>query len=314
MISRICLFNVLILLILYLGTISCNSAIQQKLDFPDVSQYPIIPTDTIQLSLTRTVSESSGMIYLDDQLWMLNDSGNSPELYQINPQSGQMERIARISDVANNDWEALTFDSKYVYIGDVGNNRGKRRNLVIYRINRQDLTQNKLSVIAAEAIRFAYADQAYYPPSPRHNFDCEAMLAYTDSIYLFTKNRADFSTYVYALPNQPGDWQAHKIASMPVAGQITGACRIDSINRVVLLGYIYYADKHTNLSFLWVLDSVENRQFAQATRHRWNLTINRQTEAITFHSPNTLWISSERSNYPAPGLYKVDLPDSLYTP
>src|ERR1043165_5037056 len=66
--------------------------------------------------------ESSGLAQADsNSLWTMNDDGNAPVLHLVNLRG---ENIFSFTDsvLHNHDWEDLTEDSLYFFIGDFGNN------------------------------------------------------------------------------------------------------------------------------------------------------------------------------------------------
>ncbi len=80
-------------------------------------------------SLCPQLDENSGLILLNDNFLTLNDSGGDPKIYVIDTVSGCINRTVVVANVVNHDWEALTMDTDYIYIGDFGNNSGTRTNL-----------------------------------------------------------------------------------------------------------------------------------------------------------------------------------------
>ena len=72
------------------------------------------------------------------------------------------------------------------YIGDFGNNYNARKDSFIYEIVHPEMEGYEYT----EKITFTYSNQKAFPtPLNQQNFDCEVMVWYADSIYLFTKNR-----------------------------------------------------------------------------------------------------------------------------
>jgi hypothetical protein len=70
--------------------------------------------------------------------WTLNDSKNEPMLFAVDQQGRSRGRF-RVSNAANVDWESLQLgpgrhDGATLYIGDTGDNKGNRREMVIYRV------------------------------------------------------------------------------------------------------------------------------------------------------------------------------------
>ena len=80
------------------------------------------------VGMSDLVIETSGLLRVNDQLWTHNDSGNDPILYRIDPLDGSVLQMLAIN-VPNIDWEDITTDGEFIYIGDVGNNSGDRTDL-----------------------------------------------------------------------------------------------------------------------------------------------------------------------------------------
>jgi hypothetical protein len=141
----------------------------------------------LKTKLADAVAETSGLLYLGGKLWTLNDSGNTPVLFRVDSTDGHVVQQVRISNFDNVDWEDLTADAQYVYVGDFGNNNGDRRDLRILRVAQAGLGTTATTA-TAEAINFSYPDQTDFTPrTNQHNFDCEAFFFANDSLHLFTK-------------------------------------------------------------------------------------------------------------------------------
>ena len=85
--------------------------------------------------LSNEISETSGLIFHNGKLITHNDSGNTPQLFEIDTVSYQITRTVTLSNVANIDWEDIAQDSEYIYIGDFGNNLGTRTDLSLSLIH-----------------------------------------------------------------------------------------------------------------------------------------------------------------------------------
>jgi len=272
--------------------------------------FPRLDPDTVQLFLPQAVSEISGIIRMDSLLWGINDSGHENILYGIAPDQGTIQRQVLLQNGKNTDWEALTMDHTYLYVGDFGNNGGWRAEGTIYRINRSELIGSAFQRVNAEKIYFQYED---YPTSHNpffHNYDCEAFVARDDSLYLFTKNRSDEHTNMYAVVNQPGTWTAWLRGNFPSQGQITDASWDSSQTSLVLLGYRFHPKWKTRIPFIWYFKDFPGRNFLSGAATRWDLDFRKQTEGITWagSTPNRWWISSEKGKGWAPSLFEIYLP------
>ncbi|MEM6630124.1 MAG: hypothetical protein AAF694_10655, partial [Bacteroidota bacterium] len=62
------------------------------------SYYPRIHPDILHSQLPLEVSETSGIIRVNGNVWTLNDSGNSNQLYELDGISGQLLRSIRVKN------------------------------------------------------------------------------------------------------------------------------------------------------------------------------------------------------------------------
>lgn len=162
-------------------------------------------------TLPKSLKEISGWIFANDSTLIAhNDSGNDPKLFVIE-KNGKIIHEAVIKDVENVDFEACTRDKKgNFYLGDIGNNLNKRKNLVVYKISiEQILTQDEVS---AKKIFFSYPEQTDFPPADSLlNYDAESLAFRKDSLYIFTKCRTvpfTGKSMIYAFPAKPGTYKA----------------------------------------------------------------------------------------------------------
>ena len=161
----------------------------------------------IVVELPDEIRESSGIILSGDKdLWTHNDSGDKPNLYKISLEEKKLKKTVYIKNASNEDWESITEDENFVYIGDTGNNNGTRQDLAIHKILKTDLATE--DSIVANSIFYNYEDQTDFTSSNNHNFDCEALIPIMDKLFLFSKNRGNLQTNIYTLPNEPGTYTA----------------------------------------------------------------------------------------------------------
>ena len=255
-------------------------------------------------NLSTTVNENSGLILIDNQLWTHNDRGDDAKLYQIDKETGKILKTITIDNALNYDWEDITYDENYVYIGDFGNNKGNRKNLKIYKIIRNEL-QTKQH-LQAEIIEFTYGDQTdFTKKSNANNFDAEALISYRDKLYIFSKNWIDQKTRVYELDKNEGTHIAQYQDTLDTQGLVTGASIYN--DRLVLVGY-----SKTLVPKLWILSNFENSNFFSSKVKSLSLnTTHAQIEGVTFSSDFDLLLSSEKFsrsifNFPAT-LYTINI-------
>lgn len=241
------------------------------------------------------IKETSGLVFFNGQLWTLNDSGNQPEIYQIDSANGSILRTVVIRNSVNTDWESITQDDSSVYIGDFGNNAGNRKNLRIIKIGKTDLLNLESDTLKAAYIHFMYPDQAHFPVAVnKNNFDCEAFFFHNDSLHLFSKDWADLNTRHYVIPTGTGRYKARLAEQFHADGLITDAC-INAKGNVVLLGY-KNTSRRSYTCFAWLLSGYEGSAFFGGKNIRVELGSALhlgQAEGIVLKNDNTGWISSE---------------------
>jgi hypothetical protein len=187
-----------------------------------------------KFELPIEVKETSGLLFLDGKIITHNDSGDAPNLYEIDSLSGAILRTVTISNATNIDWEDLAENDTHIFIADIGNNNGNRSDLKIFKILKSDFKNN--TAVTAEIISYSYEDQTDFSSQPNSsNFDAEGIVIYGNDLLIFTKNWADFKTNVYKIPLTTGNYVATKVSAANVAGLITGATYND--DRFFLTGY-----------------------------------------------------------------------------
>ncbi len=186
--------------------------------------------------LSIKLVETSGLIHWNNRLWTHNDDTDT-NLYALDTLTGNILETYPLPDVVNVDWEEISQDENYLYLGDFGNNAGgNRTNLNIIRIEKNSLLVHKPVI---DCIKFKYANQTSFEKQKTNttNFDCEAFVVTKDSIYLFTKEWESYKTTLYSLPKLPGDYVAHQSLSFDVQGLVTGATYLASKKRLLFCGY-----------------------------------------------------------------------------
>jgi hypothetical protein len=260
-------------------------------------------------NLSDVLQENSGLIRVGNFLYTFNDSGSGAIIYELDT-LGIVLRTITISGATNVDWEAITSNSTYVFIGDVGNNNGNRHDLCLYRFLKSDL---HLDTIQAEKLPFYWSDQTQFTSLPNaNNYDCEAIVADADSITLYSKNWVDLNTRRYRLPSFWIDTLAAQLMdSFAVDGLITDACVDTVMNRSYLLGYKNNGSNFYT-SFVWCLWDYQDQHVFSGNRRRievGNVLNLAQTEGITLKSTNKGYINSEKVTSVitiAPKLFEFD--------
>ena len=282
-------------LLICLVLVACN---RDKIALPQT----LVPQPVVQLP--QEMLEISGMIYNNSNtVYAHNDSGNPPELYELSLEEQKVLRTIHISNAENLDWEDMTEDDDFIYVGDFGNNLGARENLVIYKLNKNEVgTQD---TVTAQIISFYYPEQIDFSPSNNHNFDCEAILAFGDELFLFTKNRKDQQTQWYSLPKVEGEYAAQLKGDFDTKGLITAATLSDDKDVIALLGY---EDSTTVYqTFLWLFYDFDSDIF-DGKNIRLEIQLEEQLEAISFqHDKKIIFAGEDETNTASKWIHQIEI-------
>ena len=244
----------------------------------DVSSIGVLPGEVI---------ETSGLIFHNNKLITHNDSGNTPQLFEIDTISLEVTRVVSLSNVENNDWEDLAHDEDYIYIGDFGNNQGNRTNLAIYRVSKADY--NSSDTVMADIIEFTYEDQADFSGGQPTDWDAEAIVALENELIVFTKQWQSNGTVAYSIPKLPGVYEAQNLGSYDSAGLITGATYNPNSQLIYLVGYSQQLQP-----FIIRIDGVDNEFNFDGNIVKSSLQLGfAQIESITNIDENTYYLTSE---------------------
>lgn len=248
-------------------------------------------TPKLIFNLNTTLNESSGLLNWKKLLWSHNDSGNGPDIYGMNAKTGDIQRTIFVSNAGNIDWEDIAQDNSFIYVGDFGNNaNGNRTDLKIYRIAKKDIAAK--DTVTAGVINFSYNDQTDFTPkgSNNTNFDCEALIAYGDSLFLFSKDWVDNKTRLYKLSKTPGTYTATNIGELNVEGLITGAEVLPDQRVIVLSGYNILLSP-----FVYLLYDFNGNNFFGANKRKVQVNASfTQMEGICSKSATNFFVSNEK--------------------
>ena len=312
-----------LLLLLLCMPVSCNSA-QPGCTDPKASNFDSTATEEDDsckyeilnvspewsIELDQQIRETSGLILWDEALWTMNDDTDT-RLYGLNASTGEITDDYMLPGVVNQDWEEIAQDEDFIYVGDFGNNMGNRDNLHILRIDKFSLKAGKPSI---DTIWFSFSDQQN-PASTGFNqteFDCEAFVVSSDSIYLFTKQWLSGNTSQYVLPKLPGSYVAQKRAVFNIQGQVTGATYLEHERLLVLCAYAGLMQP-----FLHLFYDYQGDNFFSGKQQRVNIALPfHQVEGIVTSDGIHYYLTNEHTavesyiNLP-PKLHLIDLSEVL---
>jgi hypothetical protein len=252
-------------------------------------------------NLGAQLPETSGLIFWNNTLWSHNDDADI-KLYSVDTASAAVLQSYTLTNTANKDWEEISQDANYIYVGDFGNNsNGNRTDLHILRIEKNSLL---LQSPIIDTIYFSYSNQTNFSATGANNtnFDCEAFLVTTDSIYLFTKQWLAEKTSIYALPKTPGTHIAQLRSTINIQGLATGITYLESKKLAVLCGY-----SKTLQPFFYLLYDFKNNDFANGNKRK--VTIN-----LAFHQIEGIATSNGLKYYASnENFATLSIPQKLHT-
>ncbi|MDQ3897626.1 MAG: hypothetical protein M3326_10370 [Actinomycetota bacterium] len=155
------------------------------------------------------VTESSGLVASRRSpglLWTHNDSGDQPFLYCLDMQARSCGTW-RVTGAEAVDWEDIAAGpgpragEPYLYVGDIGDNLGQRKEIVVYRVLEPaaggggpvPTTASPAATAPADALRLRY------PDGPRN---AEALLVHpvTGDVYVVAKDAQSAGVYKATAP------------------------------------------------------------------------------------------------------------------
>lgn len=261
-------------------------------------------------SLPESLEEISGMETVNgsDLLLAVNDSGNNAVVYIYDRAVGLYTLESALMD--NVDWEDLSvYEDKQtgrtlLYIGDIGNNKNKRKDLIIYELDITNLSGQDEVINEVRAFPFEYDTQEDFPPKNKNQlFDCEAFIRVDDYFFLFSKNRSkDFNgkTQVYRLKVNGSSKEAEFLTNIEICNDsddclITSA-DVNSKGDIALLT----SDK------VFILSDYD-REFKDFNIKRYDLEHYSQKESVVFKEDDLLWISDEQTKNTGGNLYSFKI-------
>jgi hypothetical protein len=138
------------------------------------------------------IIESSGLArsgYSSTVLWTHNDSGDGPYLYAIGA-NGATVATYTVTGASHLDWEAMASArsgaTRYIYVGDIGDNGKKRTSISVHRVVEPSVLKN--GSLTPTSWVFTY-------PDGPHNAETLLVNPTTLRIYIVTKDAAGGAIY-----------------------------------------------------------------------------------------------------------------------
>ena len=254
-------------------------------------------------SMDRIVSETSGLVLVNNQFWTHNDSGDGPYLYQLGSSTGKVLKQVKINGVKHTDWEDLTADDEYVYVADFGNNKLTRKNLRILKVSIDSLTSDKSSFIPELVISYNYRNEN--DKKVRHN--AEAIVSYEDQLLIFTKDEGSYQSKVYSLNKEEVKLKAKYLFTLELNGLITGGDYNASKDELYLIAYRRLGNLYR--PYLKTIQGFSSMDPSQMIIEEYKLGFYGQCEAVVSDTVNTIYFSSEAQGISKAKLYQHSFPD-----
>jgi hypothetical protein len=254
----------------------------------------------VHAELPKPLKEVSGITAVGNTIYAISDKPK-PVIYQLD-ERGKLISTININGFKPNDVEAITSDADNLYIGDVGDNDGVRNDRTILKISKGSLQS---TTTQGEAIVFTFPGEGEAQGKRDNNYDCEAIISFAGSLYVFTKDREDKETRMYQLPNQPGRYEAKFINKFDVNGLVTDAAVNASGTELALIGY----HKGHVKPFVLLFNNFKGNDFFSGKSQRIQLGDKNdewQIEGITYANDNRLYLTAEGGKKSNAEFYAVD--------
>ena len=244
--------------------------------------------------LPAQLNEASGLVIDGEELIWHNDSGDGPYLYTTD-RAGHLLRTDTLSARAY-DYEDIAADeSGLLYVGDFGNNTGRRSEQTVYRYDRA--TQRTDSIV------YTYPGEDGRGRLTPGNYDCEAMVVADGRVHLFTKDmlfgpRAYYIKH-FTVPAEPGTYVAELVDSLYLPRRVVTGAALDrergelylvAYNFRMLLGFL-----PTSSASLITLSDYPGERFLSGQMERRNIAwaLPTQHEAVAIYDGKYLYVGAE---------------------
>ena len=242
---------------------------------------PVVRLGTIK---SPDINESSGLAYCGskaDAIWTINDSGNTNELFLLATSGEQLGSVSLVG-INNLDWETMTpavvNGKRHLIVGDVGDNREKRRTVFLYLFPEPQWSTNQLEPESVKPVKIEFR----YPDGS-HNCEAIAYEQKSNKLWLIEKRYVDDrrtsqpGVYELTLPTKSTKEPitASRIGDFPVRN-VTGMSFSPDGNRLIIRNYLnaHLFTSEEGKSWKEVLSSQKPKSVV--------LPIQRQGEAICF--------------------------------
>ena len=273
--------------------VNCSSTVEKS---------PLI----VKTELSKELKELSGMTVKGNDIWAITDKPKA-RVFKMD-ETGKLLQTVNITNVEATDVEAVTSDNNFIYLGDVGDNNGDRVERKIIKVAAAGIPSGAEVEVTAETIEFTFPNEGQVADKKQNNFDCESLLSFKDSLYVFTKDREDKETKLYVIPKIPGKYVARYINSFDSKGLVTDAAVNKDNTEVALIGY----HKGHLYPFIYLFTNFKGNDFLSGEHEKINLASKNwdwQLESITYSVKNAIYFGCEGTKQVPATFYGINRND-----
>ena len=244
--------------------------------------------------------EASGLVVsrvTHGRLWAHNDSGK-PEIFSLDA-NGKVTGRVSLSGAALEDWEAMASarcgSGTCLYLGDIGDNSAKRKEIIIYRVPEPATASGSAQVDGV--FRASYPDGAH---------DAETLLAAPDgTLYIVTKgDTGDVALYRFPRGLRDGTTvRLERVGDALSKGQPSADSRITD-GAISTDGEWVVLRTRTTLSFYRASDFLKGN-FRKARGVDLQPLGEPQGEGVAFGQNGTVYVAGEGGGKSQPGTLAV---------
>jgi len=264
---------------------SCMDEPRQAADEPS-TVLPLLPVAIRQVQgealatiAVPELTELSGMAASHAHpgiFWAHNDSGDTPRVFAFDV-NGEPRGTFRLAGAQAEDWEGMAVGpgpepgATYLYLGDIGDNFGRRPNVRVYRVREPSPgTPGEVAIPGVEAFTLRY------PAGEAHNAEAMMVDPRTGDVFIVTKSETGpAQVYRAAAPLTAAVADMERVAELWLDGPATGADISPDGSKIVIRTYTH--------AYLW--ERAPGTSIAEALQRepvQFELEFEPQGEAIAF--------------------------------
>ena len=246
------------------------------------------------------LTEASGLVasrVTPGRLWSHNDSG-TPEIIALDTQGKVTGRVS-VSGATLVDWEGIASGAcdkgTCLYLADIGDNGGKRKDITIYRIAEP-----------AKAAGSVQVDGTFRASYPDGGHDAEALLAAPDGrLYIVTKGETD-DVSLYRFPSELRSGETMRLERVGKALSKDQPAAKERITDGAISpdGEWVVLRTRAALTFYRASEFLKG-EFKEAGRVDLTSLGEPQGEAIAFGPSDTVYLAGEGGGKSQPGTFAV---------